>query len=556
MLYWLNEIPPHAMTLGLALQHLAIQSIFFVIPTALAGSLSNDPGDATRFLCLSILSAAIWQFFQVIARGPIGSGYPIPATFSAALIGAYALTGAVGGSFGAAGAMLILTGVACVILSFCMHRLRVILPNEVAGVVVILIGVALVELANHRLGLNVGGKLPAMSTLMVFGASLSVMVLVALSRTKAAPFAVLVGAMVGVPIALLTGQLAPHADELLKAQPWLAVPQPWAPKFEEVSGTALASFLVALVALKASAVGNLVMVQRSTDAAWSRPDAAPIRRGLLANGLAIVVGGLMGGASPGPGTAAVGLSVATGTLARRVVLLGATLLILVSLCPKLVSMFVLIPESIKAAMLFYVAGFIMAQGCQMVTARLLDTRRTLIVAFGLVSGLSVAIAPHAITVALPALASPLTFGAMVAFTMNLLTLPMMSRKSSSTFAVAPYTGRQVTDWFAGVAASWALKPHTAISIEHALAEISDLLCEFKTDSVTIAANHAEDRVEVMLTWKGMALPSPAKFGNAEDLLGTDEARYKFSMWLATKHAHGLRQRKANDNNELWFAFED
>ncbi len=31
-------------------------------------------------------------------------------------------------------------------------------------------------------------------------------------------------------------------------------------------------------------------------------------------------------------------------------------------------------EPLKAAMLFYVAGFIMTQGCQLVTARLLDTR--------------------------------------------------------------------------------------------------------------------------------------------------------------------------------------
>ncbi len=41
-----------------------------------------------------------------------------------------------------------------VALTFVMRRLRVVLPNEVAGVVVILIGVALVLVATQRLGLQ------------------------------------------------------------------------------------------------------------------------------------------------------------------------------------------------------------------------------------------------------------------------------------------------------------------------------------------------------------------------------------------------------------------
>jgi xanthine/uracil permease len=154
--YGLDDVPAPAATLGLALQHVAIQSIYFVIPAVLAGSLSSDPADASRFLSLSILAAALWQALQLLTRGPIGSGYPTPATHTAALVGAYAITGLAGLSFGAAGAMLILTGIACAMLTFVMHRLRLVLPNEVSGVVVILIGVALVMLATQRLGMQPG----------------------------------------------------------------------------------------------------------------------------------------------------------------------------------------------------------------------------------------------------------------------------------------------------------------------------------------------------------------------------------------------------------------
>jgi len=556
LIYWHGDIPSRAMTLGLALQHLAIQSIYFVIPTVIAGGLSSDPGDATRFLCISILAAAVWQVLQALVRGPVGSGYPVPGTHTAALVGAYALTGAVGGGFGAAGAMLMLSGALCLVLTFGMHRLRVALPNEVAGVVVILIGVALVVLGTHRLGLNTGETPPDRAKVLALGCSLLVMVVVALSRTRAAPFAVLIGALCGVPLSLYLGEQVPNAGQLLDAQPWLALPRPWAPRFDQVSVAPLSAFFVALVALKATTMGSLVMVQRNSDATWSKPDAGPIRRGLLANAIAMLAAGLLGAASPGPATAAVGLSVTTGTLARRIVWLGAALLASVSFCPKLVTLFVLMPEPVKAAMLFYVAGFIMAQGCQLVTARLLDTRRSLIVAFGLSAGIAVAVAPHAIAQALPALASPLSVGAMVAFLMNLITLPMVARKSSLSLAAGPYAGRQASDWFAGVAGAWALKPVTANTIEHSLAEFMDLLVEMHTSTVTLKASLAEDRVELSLSWSGDELPAPPKFASAEDLMGTDATRHRFSMWLACRHSHGFRKSRSGIDNEIWLAFED
>jgi NCS2 family nucleobase:cation symporter-2 len=329
----------------------------------------------------------------LLTRGPIGSGYPIPGTHTAALLGAYMMTGHSGAGFGAIGAMVFITGVAAAGLVFVMQRLRVFLPNEVAGVVVVLIGVTLVSVATVQLGLTGRNAAAYQCAASMFG-SLGVMVCVALSRTKAAPFAVLVGSLAGVMLAILLGQAPANAAEILAERPWLAFPQPWSPDFAGVQPATLLAYLLALVAMIATSAGSMVVIQRASDADWTRPDGPPIRRGLLANGIGIAAAGLIGGAAPGPATAAVGLSIATGTLARRIAWCGVPLLVILALCPKFVALFVLTPAPVKAAMLFYVAGFIMAQGCQLTTARLLDTRRTLIVAFGLTSGLAVAIAPQ------------------------------------------------------------------------------------------------------------------------------------------------------------------
>ena len=556
LVYGLDGQASFSASFGLALQHLAVQSVYFVLPAAAGAAVSNDPAEITRFLCLSILAAALWQTLQVLTRGPIGSGYPIPGTHTAAMLGAYMLTGHAGGGFAAIGAMVCVAGVASTALTFLMQRLRALIPNEVAGVVVILIGVALVGLATQQLGLQTGGTPTGEQGVIVMFSSLTVMVVVALSRTKASPFSVLIGSVSGVILALLLGEVPPNAAAVLAQSPWVALPRPYLPDFTAISPAPMAAFLLALVAMKATAAGSIVVVQRAADAGWTRPDAPPLRRGLLANGLAIIGAGLIGGAAPGPATAAVGLSIATGTLARRIVWCGVPLLVVLALCPKLVSLFVLTPAAVKAAMLFYVAGFIMAQGCQLTTVRLLDTRRTLVIAFGLSAGLMVAVAPLAFLKVLPAIASPLSFGAVVAFLANLLTLPLVAQKAEQSLPLDAFAGRAASDWFALIAGAWGLKPQTTRSVEHALSELSELLMGRGISSVTLTARRAEDRVEVGLSWEGEALPERAATVRPEDLIGPLEVQERFAVWMATREAQSFTQRRTSSGAEARLIFED
>ena len=158
-------------------------------PSAWPRRLRPDPTQVTRFLCLSILAAAIWQALQVLTKGPIGSGYPIAGSHTPACLSAYMLTVAHGGGFQAIAAMVCIMGVASFALTFVTQRLRVVLPNEVAGVVVLLIGVALIGLGAQQLGLQSGGTPRDLTSMVIVVASMAVMTLIALSNTKLAPFA-------------------------------------------------------------------------------------------------------------------------------------------------------------------------------------------------------------------------------------------------------------------------------------------------------------------------------------------------------------------------------
>ena len=553
--YWLDDQPPRAVTFGLALQQLVIQSVFFIIPALFAGFLSNDPADAVRFVSLSILAAALWQVLMLLKRGPVGSGYPLPAAFPVGMLAAYAAVGQAGYGFGAAGAMLVITGLAAVALTYTLRRLRLVLPNEVAGVVVMLTGLSLIVLAVDRLGLK--AAIPTdRASVMVALASIATMAAVWLSRSRAAPFSVLIGAGAGVALSVWQGLVHPDAGALIAAQPWFALPQPWLPRFDQVTPAPLAAFLVTLLALKATAVGTLVVIQRNLDADWSKPDVPPIRRGLLANGLGVMAAGFVGALCPFPSASGMGLSIALGTLARSIVWTGAALLVALALSPKAVIMFVLTPEPVKASMLLFLAGFILTQGCQLVTTRLLDARRSLVVAFGLMAGLVEAVAPQAFVQSLPALASPVAIGALVAFMANLLTLPLVKKRASLTVDLVQPIGLHLSDWLAGVAGSWSLKPQTARHVEQSIGELVELLQEREAGQVTVVARSAEDRVEYSLQWTGQALPEPPATANADDLMGDDLTRQRFSMWIATRRSLSYRQRPTADGHEAVVVFED
>jgi xanthine permease XanP len=554
--YWLDGKPNVFASLVLAFQQQAIQSVYYILPVAVAGSITRDPAEVTRFLCLSILAAAIWQALQILTKGPIGSGYPIAGTHTAACLSAYMLTSSGGGGFHAIAAMVCVMGAASFALTFLTQRLRVVLPNEVAGVVVVLIGVALIRLGAMQLGLQPGGTPRGITTFVIVGVSMLVMTVVALSNTRFAPFAVLIGAKVGVVLSLLVGESEPHAWEFVASQPWVDIPHPWLPHFNEISTTPMVAFLLALVATQATAAGDLVMMQRSSDATWTKPDGPPLDRGLLANAVGVIAAGLIGGAAPGPSTAGVGLSIATGTLARRIIWFSVLIMVVMAFSPKVMAMFVLMPAAANAAMLLYVAGFIMAQGCQLATARLLDMRRMMVVAFGLSGGMLVMVSPHVFESNFPSLASPLALGALVAFVMNLVTLPLVAQRAHISLLLDMQAGRHASEWIGRLAGSWGLKRATAQAAERAIVELTELLMGRHVAKLDLRSTRTEDRIELDLIWAGTPLPEPTNAPSPEDLLGTVESQEQFMVWLAIRGAHRFSQRATHAGCEARLIFED
>jgi NCS2 family nucleobase:cation symporter-2 len=551
----LDDAPPPRQVALLALQQLGIQSIYFLLPGLVAAAFVEDAREATNFLCLSIAALGLAGLIQAATRGPFGSGYALSFIPAPVFVAPYLLAAQSGG-MGGASALLLVAGLAGMGAVLLMRRLSALVPTEVAGVVVFLIGVSLLPRAFSAVRPESGTATQGVAAALALG-TLAVMILVSLSRRAVGRFGVLVGGAAGLVVALLLG-LAPEGwQKLLAEAPWFALPMPRPPRMGEFDPALLPAFLLAVIASIAAMLGDLVAFQRAADGSWVRPDEPPIRRGLLGSFAALAAGGLLGGMATASSSACVGLAIATRTLARRVAVAGAVALLVLACSPKLVALFVLVPSPVQAAMLGYVCCFMMAAGCRLITSRMLDSRRTFVVGLGLATGLGVAIAPDLFDAFLPrALASTVTAGTVVAFAINILTRPLVAQQASFVLPVGPGLTQSVEDRVEELGGSWGAKWDTMEKVSHGLMEIAEILAGRGVDGLRVQARFDEDRVLLSVDYPGPPLPAPSARPEVGDLEGPLAAQEAFAMWLATRRASGFSQRSANGRTELRIAFGD
>ena len=546
----LDERPPPTQALGLALQHMAIQSTYFLLPGIVGAAFGLHPVDTIRFLCLSVAALGLAALLQAAKRGPIGSGYGIPAIPSPVYVAAYLLVAETGGDPQVAAMLAAAAGALGLALAPLLRgaRLQALVPTEVAGVVVFLIGVSLLPRALAALAAEGLPEARRPAAAMVAFAALAAMVALSLARGRPGRFGVLIGAALGGALALGLDLLPEGAAGLLARAPWLALPVPQPPPPAAVAGfdaALLSAFALATLASFASWTGDLVAFQRAADGAWRRPDPAPIRRGLGAQGLGVAAAGLLGAMAPASSSACVGLAIATRTLSRAVAVLGAVLLLLLACSPKLLALFVLMPEPVKAAMLGYVCCFMLAAGCRLTTARMLDSRRVFTVGFGLCAGFAALIAPELPARAgLPrALVAPVTAGAIVAMALNLLTAPLVARRATLTVRTGPGMHQALLDSCEALGGAWGARRETMDLVKYSLLELGELLAERGVAAFEVQARFEGETVRLLVSYPGEPLPPPVARPQAGDLLGPREAREAFAMWMALRGAQAYEQRR-------------
>lgn len=141
MIFTHDDVPPMHVVVLNGLQHVGLIAINLVYPLLLLRMTETPLPQIANLLAIGMLVLGIGTFIQVLRLGPVGSGYMLPSTFTATYFAPSLLAAKLGGLplvFG----MTCFAGFLEMALAPLLHRMRVIFPSEISGLVIFMIGLS------------------------------------------------------------------------------------------------------------------------------------------------------------------------------------------------------------------------------------------------------------------------------------------------------------------------------------------------------------------------------------------------------------------------------
>lgn len=398
-------MPPLASAVPLGIQHVLAMFISNVTPAIIIagaagfgfGSNSPDFPELIYMIQMSMLFAGVATLFQTIGFGPVGARLPIVQGTSFAFIpimiplvagkGVEAMAVVTGG--------IIVGGIFHGALAPIVGRIRFALPPLVTGLVVTMIGLALVKVGIQYAagGVPAIGK-PEFGSLQNWFVALVVIVTTLgfkfFARGMLSVSAVLIGLIVGYVVAFFMGMVS--FANVGKAAVF-ALPDPLHFGIEFSVAAVLGFCLMAFI----SAVETVGDVSGITKGGAGRESTGEeIKGATFADGLGSALAGVFGALPNTSFSQNVGLIAMTGLMSRHVVTIGALFLIVAGLVPKIGAAIATIPIEVLGGGVIVMFGMVVAAGVSMLSDVTWNRRNMVIFAIALSVGLGLQLEPGAV----------------------------------------------------------------------------------------------------------------------------------------------------------------
>ena len=540
LVYGVEEEPPSSVIWISAIQHVGVIAIFMIYPLIIgraAGASNDQLGDMLR---MGMLALAIAVLLQALPSGPVGSRLLAPSIFTGVYL-APSLVAAQLGGLPLVWGMTIFAGLTEIALAQVWSRLRTFIPSETAGLVVLLIGM-IIGLAALRvlLGNDPTGSISGTNATV---AVLTLAVMIGLNiwnKGRLRLFCILIGMVVGYFLAGAAGLLTTKDILGVLGQPILTLPSvrhlTWA-----FDASLIVPFMVTGLAAAMSTTAVVTTYQKLTDADWVRPEPNSIKGGILGDGIANTAAGLLGTYGMTVSTANVGLVAATGVASRRIGFVIAGLLALLAFQPTLVGVLTIMPPPVMAAALLFTSVFIMISGVQIITSRVLDARRTLVIGMGMMAFLAVSVFPAVFAGvphwAQPLAGSPLVLATLVALFLNLLFRVGIRRTVAIAVDPARVDYNELRNVIERNCATWGARRDVATRAEFAVLQAVEAIVAFGAVVAPINCKISYDEfdIDVVLIYRGKLLDLTGSRPTVDEIVESDRGAARLAGFLIRHH---------------------
>ena len=437
--YGLDDKPPAAKTLLLALQHVAVMLVpATAVAYIVAGAVGLGAADTAYIVQMVLVFSGLATVVQAYRAGPVGAKLPVVMGTSFTFVGAATTIGASSGLAVVLGAILVSGFVVEGLIGWQFKRIKPFFPPLVTGLVVVIIGLYLVPVGMDYAAGGVGaadyGALHnvGLAALVLFVAVALNMLTDGVARLLSTLAGIAVGYVVAVALGMVS--FAPVAQAA-----WVAIPRPGAFGFE-FEPVPIVTFAFLFLVSAMETVGDMSSV---TAAAGREPTDEEFRGGLLTDGLMSSLGALFGAFPVTSFSQNAGIVNFTGVMSRRVVGASGLLLVVLGFSPKVGAVVATIPSAVFGGAVLLMAGMVAASGTRLIFLHTeLDRRNMVVVAVSLGLGLGIATRPDAIS-GLPSAAQtffgePVIVTALSALLLNTFTpgeqSPLLDARESTTDA--------------------------------------------------------------------------------------------------------------------------
>ena len=541
-----DKAPPLAAFLS-GLQHVGASAALLAYPVLVGQAAGAAPGTVAAMVGLTLLASAIGTLLQGFRTGPVGSGFLcwpnativyLAPSLAAAKLGGLPLV------FG----MTMVAGLLQVLLAPLMRRLRPVFPPEIAGVVVLMVGITSGAVGVRLIAAD--ALVPAGTASIVAAITLATIISFNVwARGLPQLCCLLIGAAAGVGAAWMFYEPGPGTalDARLLALPSL---DHVGLRFDP---TLLLPFAVAALAATLKTAGNVVILQKACDPRWVRADMRGVSGGVLADGLGTMVAGAMGGIGINSSSISTGVAAATGMHSRRVAWVIAGTCAIIGLVPMLGLLLQRMPAAVLGAMLVFSAAFMLVNGLQIATSRMLDSRRTLVVGLGIVAGLSVELVPALRALLSPSaqamFGTPLVLGTLVALALNLAFRIGVARTERLRIEPGAFDSASVDAWMQRHGAAWGARREVIERVRFGLVQAVEALRDQGVGGpIEATVSFDEFNVRVRASWAGTPLELPQRRPTDDEIIEDGAGARRLAGFLlrriADRASSMVRQREA------------
>ena len=403
-----DEFLPIPMLLTLGLQHVLVMYAGAVaVPLILGRALKLPPEQVAFLISADLFACGLATLVQCVGFPGVGIRLPVMMGVTFASVGpmlAMAAAPDVGllGIYGS----VIAAGIFTVLVAPFIGRLLPLFPPVVTGTIILVIGISLM-----RIGINwAGGGLPTLTKVVDgqpgaflnpgygqlegLGIALFVLlVILGLIRWFTgfiANVSVLLGIIAGAVLASALGVM--HFDRVVTA-PWVDMVMPLRfgiPKFQLVP---IVTMCIVMVVVMIESTGMFLALSEMTG---RKIDAEAIARGLRADGVGTILGGIFNTFPYTSFSQNVGLVGVTGIRSRWVTATGGVIMLALGLLPKMSALVEALPQVVLGGAGLVMFGMVAATGARILTGVDFRTNRfnLFIVAISVGFGMIPLVAPN------------------------------------------------------------------------------------------------------------------------------------------------------------------